>query len=68
MRWPLRLLLVRHGQVASNREMRYVGTRDEPLTELGKQQARSVGEALWAKGKIGMSIRPGGVVLKSRSK
>ncbi len=46
MRWPLRLLLVRHGQVASNIEMRYVGTRDEALTPLGEEQARAVGEAL----------------------
>ena len=46
MQWPLRIFLVRHGQVASNREMRYVGTRDEPLTELGRAQARSVGKAL----------------------
>ncbi len=46
MRWPLRIFLVRHGQVASNKEMRYVGTRDEPLTDFGRDQARSVGEAL----------------------
>ena len=44
MRWPLRLFLVRHGQVASNREMRYVGSSDEPLTELGEEQAAAVGE------------------------
>ena len=48
MQWPLRILLVRHGQVASNREMRYVGSRDEPLTGFGRDQARSVGEALSA--------------------
>ena len=46
MRWPLRIFLVRHGQVASNREMRYVGQRDEALTDLGREQARAVGEAL----------------------
>lgn len=46
MKWPLRIFLVRHGQVASNREMRYVGQRDEELTDLGREQARSVGEAL----------------------
>lgn len=46
MSWPLRIFLVRHGQVASNREMRYVGQRDEALTELGREQARAVGEAL----------------------
>lgn len=48
MHWPLRLLLVRHGQVASNRQMRYVGSRDEALTELGREQARAVGAALAA--------------------
>lgn len=46
MHWPLRLLLLRHGQVASNKEMRYVGTRDEPLTDLGVEQATALGESL----------------------
>jgi broad specificity phosphatase PhoE len=46
MHWPLRLLLLRHGQVESNKEMRYVGLRDEVLTELGEQQARALGESL----------------------
>lgn len=46
LHWPLRLFLIRHGQVSSNREMRYVGSRDEPLTDLGRDQARAVGEAL----------------------
>ena len=46
MRWPLRIFLLRHGQVASNRQMRYVGSSDEPLTDLGIEQARSMGEAL----------------------
>ncbi len=36
---PLRLFLVRHGESAANAEMRYLGTRDEPLTERGLQQA-----------------------------
>ena len=40
MRPPhLRLLLVRHGEVLSNREMRYVGSRDEPLADSGVRQA-----------------------------
>lgn len=38
----VRLFLVRHGQVSSNRELRYVGWRDEPLTELGRDQARAL--------------------------
>ncbi len=41
-----RLFLVRHGEAADNIEMRYLGTRDEPLTEKGMQQARQVAEAL----------------------
>lgn len=36
---PLRLFLVRHGQVPANREFRFVGSRDEALTELGRQEA-----------------------------
>lgn len=34
----LRLYLVRHGQVAGNREYRYTGDRDEGLTALGERQ------------------------------
>ncbi|HEY4572645.1 MAG TPA: histidine phosphatase family protein [Thermoanaerobaculia bacterium] len=36
---PLRLLLIRHGEVLANREMRYVGARDEPLADSGIAQA-----------------------------
>lgn len=50
---PLRLFVVRHGQVAANREFRYVGDRDDPLTELGRRQAGAIAEAL-------ASLRPGG--------
>ncbi|MFL6194073.1 MAG: histidine phosphatase family protein [Thermoanaerobaculia bacterium] len=47
MRDPLlRLLLVRHGEVLSNREMRYVGSRDEPLADSGIEQAGLLAEAL----------------------
>ena len=41
----VRLFLVRHGQVSSNRDLRYVGSRDEPLTELGRKQAAALGRA-----------------------
>ena len=41
----LRLFLVRHGQVAANRELRYVGRSDESLTELGRQQAENLATA-----------------------
>jgi broad specificity phosphatase PhoE len=30
-----RFILVRHGETAANREMRYIGTRDDALTERG---------------------------------
>ncbi|HSG37993.1 MAG TPA: histidine phosphatase family protein [Thermoanaerobaculia bacterium] len=47
MRPPhLRLLLVRHGEVLSNRELRYVGSRDEPLEDSGVQQAERLATAL----------------------
>jgi len=43
---PLRLLLVRHGEVLSNRELRYVGSRDEPLADSGIAQADGLAAAL----------------------
>jgi broad specificity phosphatase PhoE len=43
---PLRLLLVRHGEVLSNRELRYVGSRDEPLADSGIVQAEGLAAAL----------------------
>jgi probable phosphoglycerate mutase len=42
----LRLFLVRHGESPSNREMRYLGSRDEPLTDLGVRQAECLAAAL----------------------
>ena len=42
----LRLFLARHGQVPSNREFRYVGDRDEELTEQGRTQADGLAAAL----------------------
>jgi len=41
-----RFILVRHGETAANRDMRYIGTRDDPLTEHGQQQARLLAAAL----------------------
>lgn len=38
----LRLFLVRHGQVPANREFRFVGTRDEELTEQGIREAEAL--------------------------
>ena len=42
----LRLFLVRHGESPSNRELRYLGRRDEPLTEAGVRQAECLAAAL----------------------
>jgi ribonuclease H / adenosylcobalamin/alpha-ribazole phosphatase len=42
----LRLFLIRHGEAADNLQMRYLGIRDEPLTENGLRQARHAAEAL----------------------
>jgi broad specificity phosphatase PhoE len=43
---PARFFLIRHGETAENLRMTYLGTRDEPLTEHGRQQARKVAAAL----------------------
>jgi broad specificity phosphatase PhoE len=42
----LRLLLARHGEVPSNRELRYVGSLDEPLAGSGAEQADRLAAAL----------------------
>ena len=41
-----RLFLVRHGQTAESARRAYSGRRDVPLTEHGREQARSAGERL----------------------
>jgi broad specificity phosphatase PhoE len=41
-----RLFLVRHGETIANREYRYIGTRDDPLSTLGQTQAIQLAEAL----------------------
>jgi broad specificity phosphatase PhoE len=41
-----RLFLVRHGETMANREFRYIGTRDEPLSAPGQTQAIQLAEAL----------------------
>ncbi len=41
-----RLYLVRHGETLANREYRYIGTRDDPLSALGEVQARQLADAL----------------------
>jgi ribonuclease H / adenosylcobalamin/alpha-ribazole phosphatase len=42
----LRLFLVRHGEAAANVEMRYLGHRDDPLSEHGIKQATQISRAL----------------------
>lgn len=42
----LRLFLVRHGETAENAQMRYLGRRDEPLTDTGRRQADQAAAAL----------------------
>jgi broad specificity phosphatase PhoE len=41
-----RLILVRHGETLANREFRYIGARDDALSELGVQQGQQLGQAL----------------------
>ncbi len=41
-----RLMLMRHGETMANRGMRYIGSRDDALTEHGRDQARLLAEAL----------------------
>src|SRR4051812_2445612 len=42
----LTLYLARHGQTKANVEKRYSGSKDTPLTELGRAQARAVGHIM----------------------
>lgn len=42
----LRLFMVRHGETPFNREMRYLGTTDEPLSPDGVQQAERLASSL----------------------
>ena len=39
----MELVLMRHGQTPGNSERRYVGVIDQPLSELGREQALSAG-------------------------
>ena len=42
----MEVVLARHGETEWSRDGRHTGRTDVPLTELGEQQARAVGEAL----------------------
>ena len=39
----LEFVLIRHGQTPGNAQKRYVGVLDQPLSEAGREEARSVG-------------------------
>lgn len=41
-----RLVLVRHGETLANRDFRYIGVKDEPLSSLGQAQALQLAQAL----------------------
>ena len=41
-----RFVLVRHGEAQGNRELRYLGTTDVPLTPRGEDQARQLAQAV----------------------
>ncbi|QBD81438.1 histidine phosphatase family protein [Ktedonosporobacter rubrisoli] len=43
---PTRFILVRHGETLANREFRYIGLRDDALSEKGEVQASQLAEAL----------------------
>lgn len=42
----MRLYLVRHGEAEGNRQRRYIGWEDLPLTRAGEEQARTLAQAL----------------------
>jgi broad specificity phosphatase PhoE len=41
-----RLFLVRHGETLANRSFRYIGSRDDALSEIGERQATQLASAL----------------------
>lgn len=41
-----RLFLIRHGETLANREFRYIGSRDDALSDIGEQQATQLAAAL----------------------
>jgi broad specificity phosphatase PhoE len=43
-----RLILVRHGETLANREFRYIGARDDALSDRGSQQAQQLAQAFVA--------------------
>lgn len=49
------LYLARHGETEANREKRFSGRKNTPLTERGREQAKAIGLAL--KNELGMAPR-----------
>jgi broad specificity phosphatase PhoE len=43
---PTRLFLIRHGETVANRSFRYIGARDEALSERGEQQIVQLAAAM----------------------
>lgn len=43
---PLRLVLIRHAETLWNRERRYQGWQDPPLSDIGRAQAEAAGQLL----------------------
>lgn len=41
-----RLILIRHAEIDANREFRYIGKRDDSLSEEGQEQAKQLAQAL----------------------
>jgi len=41
-----RLILIRHAEIDANREFRYIGKREDPLSEEGQEQAKQLAQAL----------------------
>jgi broad specificity phosphatase PhoE len=55
---PTRFVLVRHGEASGNRELRYLGRTDAPLTERGQAQALQLAEAVRPFGITAVYISP----------
>ncbi|HEX6123204.1 MAG TPA: histidine phosphatase family protein [Ktedonobacterales bacterium] len=53
-----RLILVRHGEAEGNRELRYLGASDVPLTARGQAQAGLLAEAVRALGPAALYTSP----------
>ncbi len=54
----MKLLLVRHGETSWNRDGRYQGRSDTPLSARGKRQAQALAERLAASDEISIVASP----------